>query len=233
VSAQEGHVVQVLVADPALGAGLDPARREAAGQAALAPALYVESGPWDAPADADPAHFGMLVVDGVLTREVTAAGQTSVELLARGDVLRPWIGPGPSSSVTESVSWTVLEPAELAVLDGEFAARVSSWPEIASALMDRLIMRARWLAFQLVVSHVRRTDERLLLLFRHLADRRGRVTPSGVIVPLVLRHQALADLVGAQRPSVTTALGQLRDRGLLERRDDGSWLLREGARVDG
>jgi CRP-like cAMP-binding protein len=225
--------VQVLVADPDLGAGLDAARRQAAERAALAPALYLESGPWDPPQEADPAHFGMLVIDGVLTREVTAAGQTSVELLARGDVLRPWIGPGPSSSITESVGWKVLEPAELAVLDGEFAARISSWPEIASAVMDRLIMRARWLAFQLLVSHVRRTDERLLLLFWHLADRWGRMTPSGVIVPLELKHQALADIVGAQRPSITTALGQLRDQGLLARREDGSWLLREEPGVDG
>jgi len=35
----------------------------------------------------------------------------------------------------------------------------------------------------------------------------------------------LAALVGAKRPSVTTALGELTAQGLVERRDDGSWLL--------
>jgi hypothetical protein len=32
-------------------------------------------------------------------------------------------------------------------------------------------------------------------------------------------------MVGARRPSVTTALGQLMARGEIERRDDGEWLL--------
>jgi hypothetical protein len=91
---------------------------------------------------------------------------------------------------------------------------------------DRLTLRARWLAFALAVSHVRRIDDRLLLLFWHLADRRGRMTGEGVVVPLRLSHQAIATLIGAQRPTVSTALGQLRERGLLERTADDAWLLR-------
>ncbi|HEY6886353.1 MAG TPA: hypothetical protein VI300_01200, partial [Solirubrobacter sp.] len=35
----------------------------------------------------------------------------------------------------------------------------------------------------------------------------------------------LAGMVGARRPSVTTALGQLISRGEVERRPDGGWLL--------
>ena len=48
----------------------------------------------------------------------------------------------------------------------------------------------------------------------------------GVVLPLRLTHGWLANLVGAQRPSVTTALGNLAGAGLVERLDDGSWLLR-------
>ena len=33
-------------------------------------------------------------------------------------------------------------------------------------------------------------------------------------------------MVGARRPSVTTALGQLMARGAIERRADGAWILR-------
>jgi hypothetical protein len=33
-------------------------------------------------------------------------------------------------------------------------------------------------------------------------------------------------MVGARRPSVTTALGQLMARGAIERRSDGAWILR-------
>jgi hypothetical protein len=54
------------------------------------------------------------------------------------------------------------------------------------------------------------------------------VGPEGVTVPLRVTHQILAGVVGAQRPSVTTALGNLRRAGLVERRPDGSWLLHGG-----
>src|SRR5207302_10657773 len=126
-------------------------------------------------------HLGMLVVDGLLARRLSLAGRESVELLAQGDVLRPWVLLGPTSSVATQVSWSVLEPASVAVLDPDFGRRMSQWPEVAAALMDRLTLRTRWLAFALAVSHVRRIDERLLLLFWHLADRRGRVTTEGVV----------------------------------------------------
>jgi CRP/FNR family cyclic AMP-dependent transcriptional regulator len=45
------------------------------------------------------------------------------------------------------------------------------------------------------------------------------------VVPLPLGHQRLADLVGAQRPTVSTALGELSRAGALSRREDGNWLL--------
>ena len=40
-----------------------------------------------------------------------------------------------------------------------------------------------------------------------------------------LSHRTLAGMVGARRPSVTTALGQLMARGEIERREDGEWIL--------
>jgi DNA-binding GntR family transcriptional regulator len=44
-------------------------------------------------------------------------------------------------------------------------------------------------------------------------------------VPLNLSHRALGHLVGAQRPSVTTALRQLTSEGLVSRCADGTWML--------
>jgi len=46
-----------------------------------------------------------------------------------------------------------------------------------------------------------------------------------VAVRLPLSHQRLADLVGAHRPSVTTAMGQLARAGALSRHKDGWWVL--------
>src|SRR5919197_1066233 len=65
----------------------------------------------------------------------------------------------------------------------------------------------------------------LLALMWCLAERWGRVVPGGVVVSLRLPHRTLAGMVGARRPSVTTALGQLMARGDIERRPDGGWLL--------
>ena len=67
------------------------------------------------------------------------------------------------------------------------------------------------------------------MLFWHLADRWGRVGPDTISVPLPLTHDTLAKLVGAARPSVTTALGSLSDRELLHRHS-GVWRLSRDAR---
>ena len=52
------------------------------------------------------------------------------------------------------------------------------------------------------------------------------MTPDGVVVPLQLTHEALGQLVGARRPTVTLALKMLCDRGAIER-PDRSWLVKE------
>jgi hypothetical protein len=44
-------------------------------------------------------------------------------------------------------------------------------------------------------------------------------------VPLVLSHRLIGELVGARRPTVSTALADLAREGQLARRDDGTWLL--------
>jgi DNA-binding transcriptional ArsR family regulator len=219
------RVVVVLEVDPDLGDALGGTDRVEANAAAVAVAAHLDRGPWSPPQQAEPGHMGFLVLDGVLTRTVDVSGRRSVELLAAGDVLRPWVGLGDDAPAKVEIEWTVMEPASLAILDGAFARRVARWPEIGCALMDRLVMRTRWLALDLAICHLRRVDDRLMLLFWQLARRWGRVTPDGVVIPLALQHQLLADLVGAQRPSVTTHLGVLRERGLVERRQDGTWLL--------
>ena len=59
------------------------------------------------------------------------------------------------------------------------------------------------------------------------AYRWGTVMPAGVALRLPLTHQLLAEVVGAERPTVTTALGCLKQDGLVEqiRGRDRGWLL--------
>ena len=51
------------------------------------------------------------------------------------------------------------------------------------------------------------------------------MAPGGVALPLVLSHRLLGGLVGARRPTVSTALTELARRREIVRRDDGTWLL--------
>jgi CRP/FNR family cyclic AMP-dependent transcriptional regulator len=221
--------VRVLERDPELGRGLDGEELAVATRHLTARMLRVEPGEWRAPWDGEQnleGHVGMLVLDGLVLRVQEIATVASAELLGTGDVLRPWLTGAEGSSLPGGARWQVLQPTAVAILDRRFAAVAGRWPEIMSALMERSVQRARLLAFQMAIASVRRIDARLLLLFWRLADRWGRVTADGVVLPLRLTHGWLAHLVGAQRPSVTTALGTLAGAGRVERLEDGSWLLR-------
>jgi CRP/FNR family transcriptional regulator, cyclic AMP receptor protein len=99
------------------------------------------------------------------------------------------------------------------------------FPQLGVELFTRGTRRAHHLAVALAIVHHQRVEDRIMLTLWHLAERWGRVRSDGVVVPLPLGHQRLADLVGATRPSVTTALGELSRDGLLSRQDDGPWVL--------
>jgi CRP/FNR family transcriptional regulator, cyclic AMP receptor protein len=73
-------------------------------------------------------------------------------------------------------------------------------------------------------------ETRLLVEFWHLAERWGRVGPTGITITLPLTHEMIGELVGATRPSVTTGLGRLAARGLLVREGADVWHLSHAAR---
>lgn len=220
-------VISLLDADPDLAEDLDPETLDRARVATRTRMQRLSCGAWDAAAAMEPEvhHRGFLIVDGLLAREVEVLGRRCTELLGPGDVMRPWQWDPDGSHVQAEVGWTVLEPARLAVLDHSLIQRLTPFPAIGAELFSRGIRRAHALAVALAISHHQRVDERLCLTLWHLAERWGRVTSQGIVVVLPLSHQRLADLVGAQRASVTTAMGDLTREGKLSRRDDGHWLL--------
>jgi CRP-like cAMP-binding protein len=111
------------------------------------------------------------------------------------------------------------------MLDAGFAARAARWPAISAALLARAAARGDELAEHLAIHRLPRIQDRVLAVLWHFADRWGRVTVEGIVLPLPLSHSALASVVGTGRPSVTTALSTLRREGLVRRRRDGAWLL--------
>lgn len=221
------ETISIVDADDDLAALLSPSEREEARRTALARLRRLPKGSWDAGASLEPDthHRGFLIVDGLLSREVDVMDRRCVELIGPGDVMRPWQWDSEGAHVKAEVGWSALEPTGLAVLDDGLVVRTVPWPQIGVELFSRGLRRAHALAVALAIAHHQRVDERLVLTLWHLAERWGRVTPEGILVPLPLSHQRLADLVGAQRPSVTTALGELDRAGALSRRDSGEWVL--------
>ncbi len=221
------EVISLVEADPDLADLLGEQEAERARREALTRVQRLSPGAWDAAAALEPAahHRGFLIVDGLLSRTVDVLGRRCVELVGHGDVMRPWQWDDAGSHVRAEVGWTVLEPTRLAVLDHRLVLRMVPWPELGLELFNRGTRRAHHLAVALAIAHHQRVDDRLLLTLWHLAERWGRVHTDGVVVPLPLSHQRLADLVGAHRPSVTTAMGDLARSGALSRRDNGHWVL--------
>ncbi len=221
-------LISLVDADDDLADLLDAGELERARRDALARVQTLSPGRWDPrPALEDAVHHrGFLIVDGLLSREVDVLGRRCIELLGHGDVMRPWTWDDEGSHVQAEVGWSVLEPAKLAVLDHGLVVRIVPWPALGLELFNRGTRRAHHLAVALAIAHHQRVDDRLLLTMWHLAERWGRVHPDGIVLPLPLSHQRLADLVGAHRPTVTSALGDLTKAGSLSRRDGGEWVLR-------
>ena len=215
----------VLDADPDLAELVPEARRAAARQASQATVFDVPAGFWNAGADADRARdgYGLLMLDGVLIRRVGYGGRYGAELLASGDLLRPWEFDGDDSIGFET-AWRVLTRTRLAALDLLWAERMGRYPRVGPALAGRALGRSRRLAAMMAIAQQPRLDDRLWMLFWELADRYGRVHADGVHVDLPLTHEVLSHLAAARRPSVSSALTKLAEQGRLRRNGRG-WVL--------
>jgi CRP/FNR family cyclic AMP-dependent transcriptional regulator len=220
-------VRSLLELDSDLGQLLGHERRQTAERELRVRVLACPVGEWDRRhlTDADPAHLGLIVAEGVLAREVVLEDTVSTELLGPGDIVRPWHFESETQLLPVTVRWNALSDVQLGLIDARTAVALARYPEINVMLVDRAVGRAQRLAITQAISQLKRVDRRLLSLFWHLAERWGRVARDGIAVPLVLSHRLLGELVGARRPTVSTALAELARHGQLVRRDDATWLL--------
>jgi CRP-like cAMP-binding protein len=220
--------VRILDADPDLGTNLSGERFAQARQALVARTEGIPRGQWQPDTENGPdatGGIGLLVLEGVVVRRLSLGHRSCAELLGPGDLLRPSQDGFSELLAPFSVSFRVIEPLMLAHLDVRFVARSARFPEMTGELISRALDRSRLLARMLAVAQLPRVDTRLLIAMWHLSERWGTVRPDGRVLPGFLSHELLGWIVGARRPSVTTALGQLSNRGLVKRQADGTWLL--------
>jgi CRP/FNR family transcriptional regulator, cyclic AMP receptor protein len=222
-----GYPWSLLDLDQDLGALLPPDRVAKARDGLRVAVLRLHVGVWDVSrlSTADPGHLGLLIVDGMLARDLFIEDHASTELVGAGDLVRLWHIDAAGGLLRYCERWSVLAETRVAMLDRKLAIALAQFPEVHAALLDRMDRRMERLALARAIAQLNGVDRRLLALFSHLADRWGRMTTAGVVVPLALSHRALADLVGARRPTVSTALARLARRRALLRRPDGTWLM--------
>ncbi len=220
-------LVRILDLDRSLGAGLSEEELAVARRYAVADVVELPQGRHH-PRDLFQGEglLGLLVLDGLMVRQVAVADRRCGELVGPGALLRPWDDFGQTAPLPFEVNWRVIEDTQLARLDRRFLATTVHWPALIEAVTARALERAHTLAFNVAIHCLRHVHLRLLVLLWHLADRFGKVTPEGTHVPLALSHSDLAELVGAARPSVSVALKQLADEGWAWRHPtDGTWML--------
>ena len=212
--------------DPELAEVLDERQLADARLRAIVPVADLPAGLWPAQqlrrATAQP--FAIMVVEGIVLRELLLAGSTATELLGPGDIV-DFTGADDALLPTD-VRWSVPDAARIMVLDDRLLAILRTWPGVARVLLSRAVQRERRLSTHRAIAQLPRVDLRLLAFFGHLGERWGRVTPTGVLLPLHLTHETLGRLIGARRPTVSLALKDLAAGNMLERREDGAWLLR-------
>ena len=160
--------------------------------------------------------FALIVCDGLIVRDLDLAGTLTADLLGPGDLVDFGSGVDPLLSTGER--WHVSGHATVAILDDRVLPALHAWPAVSSRLIARAARQAARAAEQRAISQLPRVELRIRALLWHLAERWGRVGSSGVLVPLELTHEVLGHLVGARRPTVTLALGELNRRGAVTRR---------------
>jgi CRP/FNR family transcriptional regulator, cyclic AMP receptor protein len=213
----------ILDLDRDLAAAVPEAAREQARAGALARTRTLPRGEWDAGGDYGECTdwLGLLVIEGFLARETTCAGDTVSEIIGPGDLLRPWDHDGEYPLEGIATSWQLLEPTRIALLDGDFVRRIAPWAPLTVAILARIGRRARWLGLRLLISQVPGVPLRVFYLLWHLAERWGEQEDGALRIPIRLTHEQIAELIGAQRPSVSSALAALRAEGVRHVPGDG------------
>ena len=168
-------------------------------------------GPWLVAVGSGP---GLLILDGLMGVDARVDNRTATELVGCGDLLQPDTGR-TDELLQRTDTWRALCPTRFALLDREFAERMRPWPQIMQALLRRAGQRIANVDALRAIMCQPRLEVRLALLFWHLAGRWGRVEPTGIRLSLPLTHRLLGQVVGAERPSISHALGRLAQGGLV------------------
>lgn len=224
--------IGLLDVDPDLAGAASTAEIAAVRRELTVPVYRLAPGVLPVPPPADGAsRVGFLVLKGLLLYEVWVCGRATAELVGPGDIVRLW--PRDDGATLEArTKWTALEQVLVADLGSATTPALTNSRDVVGALIARTMDHADAVAVERsIASHVR-VDVRVLAYLWHLADRFGVVQRDAVKLDVPLTHAVLARLVGARRPTVTTALQRLIQLGYLRREGRAFLLIGDASAVD-
>jgi CRP-like cAMP-binding protein len=218
--------------DPDIGRGIEEQQWQEARDGTRVTTIHLDPGPWSLPQSVAGSRgiIGLIVIDGVISREEALRESVGLELLCHGDVLLPPTAAADPQGADADVNLTALSPATLSVLGQPFIRAAARWPILLSNLNRRIETQRHRTVIRGLAVHLPRAQDRLLMTLWELADGCGRVTPEGIILPLTLSHDILARLSGARRPTITLAIRALESEDQIRRRQNGHLLLTKAAR---
>jgi len=172
----------------------------------------------------EPGSFAAVVLEGMLFQRLRVGQRFALRLLGPGDILA--VGGTLRSALLREAECRAATPSKLALLDQRVLSAARRWPRLMAGLQARIGQQSERLAVQLVICQLPRVEERLLALLWLLAESWGRATPAGTTVPRSFTHEALGELIGAKRSTVSLAFRELSQREAIIGQN-GSWLLLE------
>jgi CRP/FNR family cyclic AMP-dependent transcriptional regulator len=168
--------------------------------------------------------FAAIVVEGLVLHDLAIGAEPGVRILGPGDLIAVPAEPGPT--LLERSTYRATPATQLALLGNDFLNAARHEPRLLAGVQAVAAVQTERLSAQLVICQMPRVADRVLTMLWLLAETFGRVTPAGIRLRLSLTHELVGAMVGARRPTVTLALGELSKRGAVVHQD-GSWLLLE------
>jgi CRP-like cAMP-binding protein len=86
---------------------------------------------------------------------------------------------------------------------------IQEHPKLTDLVLQQTLQRLRQTERLLAIAGLKRVDERLIALFRLLAQEMGEPMAEGIRLSVRLTHQALANAIGTTRVTVTRLIGDL------------------------
>lgn len=179
--------------------------------------------------EGDPStHFFTVVSGRTKVFKTTQAGKEVIlELFGPGDPLGASAAyegrPFPATAQATEPTTCIALPRDA------FLALLEQHPTLARGLLSGLTVRLIQLASRVAELSGGHVDARLGRLLIKLADEVGRPVPEGILVPLRLRRQELADFVGSTEETTIRTMSRWAKSGIVLTRSDGFLIADRGA----